>query len=99
MGALKKIQKNGIPVLNQSVLLKGVNDSEKELLDLSIALINGGIIPYYLHLLDPVEGTAHFDLPEVRAKEILKYVQENLSGFGVPRLAREEPGLPSKSFI
>jgi EF-P beta-lysylation protein EpmB len=97
--ALKKIQRLGIPVLNQSVLLKGVNDDEKTLLALSEALVSGGVIPYYLHTLDPVQGAAHFDLPETRGPELIRYLQENLSGFGVPRLAREEPGKPSKTFI
>ncbi len=97
--ALKKIQMLGIPVLNQSVLLKGVNDNEKTLLALSEALVDNGIIPYYLHALDLVEGTSHFALPEERGPELIRFVQENLSGFGVPRLVREEPGLPSKTFL
>ena len=97
--ALKKIQRLGIPVLNQSVLLKGVNDDEKTLLALSEALINAGVIPYYLHSLDPVQGAAHFALPEERGPQLIRHLQENLSGFGVPRLAREEPGKPSKTFI
>lgn len=97
--ALKKLQKLGIPVLNQSVLAKGVNDDEKTLLDLSETLINAGILPYYLHQLDPVEGAGHFDVPAERGLELTRYIQENLSGFGVPRLVREEPGLPSKTFV
>lgn len=99
LNALKKIQRLGIPVLNQSVLLKGVNDDEETLLALSEALVSGGVIPYYLHTLDPVQGAAHFDLPETRGPQLIRYLQENLSGFGVPRLAREEPGKPSKTFI
>jgi EF-P beta-lysylation protein EpmB len=97
--ALKKIQKLGIPTLNQSVLLKGVNDDETTLLSLSEALINIGIIPYYLHTLDPVQGAGHFALPEERGPELIRHLQTHLSGFGVPRLAREEPGKPSKTFI
>lgn len=96
--ALKKIQFLGIPTLNQSVLLKGVNDDETTLLALSKTLINAGVIPYYLHQLDPVKGTAHFFVSEQRAHELLRYLRENLSGFGVPRLAKEEPGKASKTF-
>lgn len=97
--ALKKIQMLGIPVLNQSVLLKGINDDEMALLTLSEVLVDNGIIPYYLHTLDPVEGSSHFALSEERGLELIRFIQENLSGFGVPRLAREEPGMPSKTFI
>lgn len=97
--ALKKIQKLGIPVLNQCVLLKGVNDEETVLLDLSKALVNSGIIPYYLHQLDRVQGTSHFAVPEEKAVQLVKFLQKNHSGYGVPRLVREEPGCTSKSFI
>lgn len=97
--ALKKIQRLGIPVLNQSVLAKGVNDEEKILLALSEALINAGILPYYLHQLDPVEGAGHFALPDTRGAELIRHIQENLSGFGVPRHVREEPGHPSKTYL
>lgn len=96
--ALKKVQKLGIPVLNQSVLLKDVNDEETTLLALSEGLVNAGVIPYYLHLHDPVQGTGHFDVPEQRGIELIRYLQENLSGYGVPHLVREEPGKPSKTF-
>jgi EF-P beta-lysylation protein EpmB len=96
--ALKKIQALGIPVLNQSVLLKGVNDEERLLLSLSEKLLQVGIIPYYLHQLDPVEGTAHFAVSNERGEELVRFVQENVSGFGVPRLAQEIPGRLSKTF-
>jgi len=99
IAALKQIQKRGILVLNQSVLSRGVNDDEKTLLSLSESLINQGILPYYLHQLDPVQGAGHFALPESRGAELIHYIQENLSGFGVPRLVREEPGQPSKTFL
>jgi len=97
--ALKKVQYLGIPVLNQSVLLAGVNDNERTLLALSEALLEAGISPYYLHELDQVEGAGHFSVPTERGKELIRYLQENLSGFGVPRLAREISGQPSKTFI
>jgi EF-P beta-lysylation protein EpmB len=99
VSALKKIQRLGIPVLNQSVLLKGVNDDEETLLALSEALVDAGVIPYYLHAHDRVQGTSHFDLPDERGPQLIRYIQTHLSGFGVPRLVREEPGNPSKTFI
>lgn len=99
IAALKKIQQLGIPTLNQSVLLKGVNDDETTLLDLSEALVNAGVIPYYLHCLDPVQGSAHFAVPAQRRVELVRHVQIHLSGFGVPRLAQEDAGQPSKTFM
>ncbi len=99
VSALKKIQRLGIPVLNQAVLAKGVNDDEKTLLAHSEALVNAGILPYYLHQLDPVVGAGHFALPETRGAELIRFIQLNLSGYGVPRLVREEPGHPSKTFL
>lgn len=97
--ALKKVQQLGIPVLSQSVLLKGVNDDPPVFLSLCEALINRGILPYYLHALDPVQGAQSFHLPDEEGKELIRFVQENLSGFGVPRLVRENPGLLSKTFL
>lgn len=97
--SLRKIARLGIPLLNQSVLLKGVNDDPEVLLSLSEILTNSGIIPYYLHEHDRVEGAAHFALPPSRGPELIRYLQEHTSGYGVPRLVREEPGQPSKSFI
>lgn len=94
--ALKRLQRLGIPVLNQAVLLKGVNDAPETLLALCKAALHAGILPYYLHELDRVQGTAHFEA--AHGGELLQFVQENLAGFGVPRLAREEPGMKSKSF-
>jgi EF-P beta-lysylation protein EpmB len=97
--ALKKIQKLGIPVFNQSTLLKGVNDEEVTYFQLCKVLVNHGIIPYYLHLLDPVQGAFHFDTSEEKAKQILRYIQTHLSGYAVPKLAREIPGRQSKTLI
>ena len=99
IAALRKIAFLGIPLLNQSVLLKGVNDDPTVLLALSETLTNSGITPYYLHEHDRVEGASHFALPETRGPELIRYLQEHISGFGVPRLVREEPGYPSKIFI
>lgn len=99
IASLKDIASLGIPLLNQSVLLKGVNDDPKILIELSRTLTNAGIIPYYLHELDPVEGTSHFALPKEVGPELIRAVREGISGYGVPRLVREEPGHPSKTFI
>jgi EF-P beta-lysylation protein EpmB len=98
VSALRKIAALGIPLLNSSVLLKGVNDSEEAMLELCQALTNAGVMPYYLNLLDPVAGAAHFFVSEERGHEIIRYVQEHHSGYGVPRLIREEPGSKSKTF-
>ncbi len=99
IAALRKIALLGIPVLNQSVLLKGVNDDPHILLALSEILINAGILPYYLHEHDRVEGASHFALPPSRGPELIHYLQKHISGFGVPRLVREDPGHSSKTFV
>lgn len=97
--ALKPLQKQGIHLLNQSVFMKGVNDDEETLYQLCRSLINEGILPYYLHLLDPVEGGAHFQADEKKALQYIESIRKRLSGYGVPRLAKEEPGLPSKTVL
>ncbi|MBM3184267.1 MAG: KamA family radical SAM protein [Chlamydiae bacterium] len=97
--ALKKISCLGIPVLNQSVLLKGVNDNSTVLAALSESLINAGFIPYYLHELDPIQGAAHFALSPSIGPSLIRSMQEQLPGYGIPHLVRETPGYPSKSFI
>lgn len=99
LGACKQIQQLGIPVLNQSVLLRGVNDDEKTLLELSERLVQGGIIPYYLHVLDLVEGSGHFWVSDERAQALIDYLQAHTSGYAVPRLVREIPGYPSKRLL
>ena len=96
LAALKKIQKLAVPTLNQSVLLQGVNDNEKTLLSLSEALTHGGIIPYYLHLLDPVEGSSHFYVTDEQAKTLINYLETQTAGYAVPKLVREIPGMSSK---
>lgn len=98
VAALKKILRLGIPLLNQAVLLRGVNDREGVQEELARALVNGGILPYYLHLLDPVLGTAHFAVSEERGRELLHHLQAKICGYALPRLAREEAGKPSKRF-
>ena len=99
IASVAKMRALKVGLLNQSVLLKGVNDDPNTLLSLSESLINAGILPYYLHQLDPVEGAAHFAVPPEVGPELIQHLQARLSGFGVPRLVRETPGLPSKVFV
>jgi len=86
----------GATLLNQSVLLRGVNDDVGTLQELSCALFDAGVLPYYLHLPDRVKGTAHFDVEEARARTLLDALMGRLSGYLVPRLVREVPGAASK---
>lgn len=86
-------------LLNQSVLLRGVNDDAEVLATLSERLFAIGVLPYYLHLLDPVRGAAHFLVTEERARELMGSVAAALPGYLVPRLARERPGAPAKEVI
>jgi len=97
--AMKRCHQAGIQLLNQSVLLKGVNDNEQALVKLSEALFSVDILPYYLFLLDKVQGAAHFDVSEVRAQQLHKKMQTELPGYLVPRLSREIAGQQSKTLI
>lgn len=93
------IKSVGITLLNQTVLLKGINDQVKTLVDLSERLFEIGIQPYYLHVLDKVQGAAHFDMNLEVAKELHRELTHQLSGFLVPKLVCEQPGAPSKTLI
>lgn len=94
--ACSNLRKAGATLLNQTVLLQGVNDAPHVLAALSEALFDAGVLPYYLHLLDPVRGAAHFNVSEVRAREIAGQLAARLPGYLVPRLAREVPGACAK---
>ena len=94
--ALTSIQKLGIPILSQSVLLKGVNDQEEVLKSLCEQLINHGVMPYYLHQLDPVQGAHHFEVDESKGLTLIKYLESHLPGFAVPKYVREVAGKESK---
>jgi L-lysine 2,3-aminomutase len=87
----------GITLLNQSVLLRGVNDQPEVLAALSERLIAAGVLPYYLHQLDPVQGAAHFAVTDNRAKVLINQLRERLPGYLVPRLVREEAGQKAKT--
>ena len=97
--AVDQLKAKGITILNQSVLLKGVNDSSEQLIALSEKLFDAGIMPYYLHMLDPVQGASHFDIPEDQALKIFSQMQAELPGFLLPKLVQERAGETSKSLI
>jgi L-lysine 2,3-aminomutase len=94
--ACAKLRAAGVTLLNQSVLLRGVNDDADTLTDLSRALMDAGVMPYYLHLPDRVRGTAHFEVAEGEAQRLMEILSTRLSGYLVPRLVREVPGAPYK---
>ena len=94
--ACRSLQAIGVTVLNQSVLLRGVNDDAATLAALSEALFAAGVLPYYLHQLDRVAGAAHFEVDDTRATALVQAMRETLPGYLVPRLVREAPGAPSK---
>jgi len=94
--ACASLRAAGITLLNQSVLLRGVNDDADTLQALSTALFDAGVLPYYLHMPDRVRGSAHFDVDEQRALELVDALTRRLSGYLVPRLVREVPGAESK---
>jgi EF-P beta-lysylation protein EpmB len=97
--AMNKLNQAGVQLLNQSVLLKGVNDNSQSLVDLSEALFEAHILPYYLFLLDKVQGAQHFDLNEQRAIQLTQEMAAALPGYLVPRLSREIAGEKSKTLI
>ncbi|MFL0805399.1 MAG: EF-P beta-lysylation protein EpmB [Agarilytica sp.] len=94
--ALDLLKTSGCTLLNQSVLLKDVNDSEQALTELSLTLFRQGVLPYYLHLLDKVTGTSHFNVELARARSLYQALLANLPGYLVPKLVKETPNAPSK---
>jgi L-lysine 2,3-aminomutase len=97
--ALAHFRRLGIQLLNQTVLLAGVNDSVDNLSQLSEKLFERGVLPYYLHLLDPVQGAGHFAVDEKRAQELLGALMKALPGYLVPKLVREQKSAPAKITI
>lgn len=97
--ASAKLHQAGVQLLNQSVLLKGVNDNSQALIALSETLFEAHILPYYLFLLDKVQGAQHFDLPEKTAQLLVKEMSLALPGYLVPKLSREIAGQKSKTII
>ncbi|WP_415225013.1 EF-P beta-lysylation protein EpmB [Psychromonas sp.] len=97
--AMSKLHQAGIQLLNQSVLLKGVNDNSQALIELSEALFSADILPYYLFLLDKVQGAQHFDIEEKTAQLLVKEMSEALPGYLLPKLSREIAGQKRKTII
>ncbi|MGB1271117.1 MAG: EF-P beta-lysylation protein EpmB [Endozoicomonas sp.] len=89
----------GVTLLNQTVLLREINDNSHALADLSHKLFDAGVLPYYLHLLDHVHGAAHFDVSEAHAKSLVEDVKASCPGYLIPRLVREIPGKPGKTWV
>jgi len=94
--AVARLRGAGATVLNQAVLLRGVNDSVPALAALSERLFDAGVLPYYLHLLDRVAGSAHFEVPADEARQLHEALSARLPGYLVPRLVREVAGAPAK---
>lgn len=97
--SLGKIVDSGVPVLNQAVLLKGINDDADTLVELCERLINARVLPYYLHQLDRVAGAAHFEVPLARGRELIAELRSRLPGYAVPKFVTEQPGESSKSWL
>ena len=96
---LAALKDAGISLLNQSVLLRGVNDNAEDLIALSKRLFACHTLPYYLHMLDPTRGAMHFHVDTQRALDIHRCLTDRLPGYLVPRLVREQPGMTSKTAI
>ena len=97
--AIQCLRRPGHLILNQAVLLRGINDTAEQLTELSESLIQTGVLPYYLHQLDPVAGSQHFEVDDDRAIQIVQEMRDSASGYMVPRLVRETPGETGKTVL
>lgn len=97
--ACRRLAGAGVLLLNQAVLLRGVNDTVEAQATLAEASVDAGVLPYYMHQLDPVRGAAHFAVPDPIAQALHAALVERLPGYVVPRLVREVPGAPAKVSI
>jgi EF-P beta-lysylation protein EpmB len=97
--ALSRIADAGIQVLNQSVLLRGVNDSSEVLVELSRRLLECRVMPYYLHQMDRVASASHFEVPVEQGLRLVSEMRRLLPGYAVPRYVQERPGEPAKSAL
>ena len=95
--ALQQLKSADVILLNQSVLLHGINDDAKSLCELGHRLFEAGVLPYYLHQLDAVQGAAHFAVSDTRAHRLMDEIRSLLPGYLVPRLVRESPGESAKT--
>ncbi len=96
---LVKLNNADITLLNQAVLLKGINDQVQTLIELSETLFASKVMPYYLHVLDKVEGAAHFDLSLEKAKQLHDALRQQLPGYLIPKLTQEQAGSPYKILL
>ena len=92
VAALNHLRAINVTLLNQAVLLKGVNDNLEALTALSEKLFTAGVLPYYLHQLDRVRGASHFEVSDTKALSLLQQLRAVLSGYLIPQLVREETG-------
>ena len=97
--ALQMLVRSGVPVLNQAVLLANINDNLEAMETLCRRLINIGVLPYYLHQLDRVSGTAHFEVDPDRGRMLIQQLAVRLPGYAVPRFVQEIAGEPNKTAL
>ncbi|RLA02436.1 MAG: EF-P beta-lysylation protein EpmB [Gammaproteobacteria bacterium] len=97
--AMQRLGQAGVTLLNQSVLLRDINDDIATLVKLSKQLFSVGVLPYYLHQLDKVQGAAHFEVDDATARQLIDGVSASLPGYLVPRLVREVPDMPGKTLL
>ena len=95
--SMQKLKQAGVTLLNQAVLLKGINDTADEQIALNEGLFEIGVMPYYLHVLDKVQGAEHYDLPDGKAKELMRELIKRQPGYLIPKLVREIGGQPGKT--
>ena len=97
--AMNNLRQHGLWVLNQTVLLRGVNDDAAIQVELAESLHEQGVLPYYLHLPDRVRGTHHFFVNDADGLSIYREMRRRLPGYLLPRLVREEPGESAKTLV
>jgi EF-P beta-lysylation protein EpmB len=97
--SLDRLRRAGVLLLNQAVLLRGVNDSVEAQVELNQRLIELGVTPYYLHQLDRVQGAAHFEVPIEEGRRIMAELRRRLPGYAVPQYVQEQPGAPHKVIL
>ena len=97
--AMQRLRQAGVTLLNQSVLLRDINDDVATLVRLSEQLFSVDVLPYYLHQLDKVQGAAHFEVDKTIARQLIDGVSASLPGYLVPRLVQEVPGMPGKTLL
>ena len=97
--ALNQLQQHQVTLLNQSVLLAGVNDNADVLIKLSQKLFNHHVLPYYLHQLDKVQGAQHFYVNSEKSSQLINKMRQSLPGYLVPKLVEEKAGEKSKTTL